>query len=276
MTPKFLEPASQWGGVAADQVSAIANIGLLITAIITAYLALQSMRQARDIEQRANRPMMVAEVVAPSEEFEEVGLRVTNVGRTVARNVRVSFDPPLPEPDLERLNARSDSHYYATNMEALRAIFDGRVFLSWTPGMEVDAKYWAAPKGFNPWRPLPDSAEGVPPEQKVVIDFEDEAGNAYRDEYVLDVHTVLGLRFKDSEFKKIRKAIEAVGNYVSSTASEVGRVADYMHSTPEQLAKEDEERRERAIHAIEYLRSLKVESPSTPRRKEREHGPEGT
>ena len=276
MTPKFLEPASQWGGVAADQVSAIANIGLLITAIITAYLALQSMRQARDIEQRANRPMMVAEVVAPSEEFEEVGLRVTNVGRTVARNVRVSFDPPLPAPDLERLNARSDSRYYATNMEALRAIFDGRLFLTWTPGMEVNAKYWAAPKGFNPWRPLPDSAEGVPPEQKVIIDFEDEAGNAYRDEYVLDIHTVLGLRFKDSEFKKIRKAIEAVGKYLSSTVSEVGRVADYMHSTPEQLAKEDEERRERAIHAIEYLRSLEVESPSTPRRKEREHGPEGT
>ena len=60
----------------ADWVSAVANIGLLVAAIITAYLALQSMRQARDIEQRANRPMMVAEIVAPDDEVEEVGLRV--------------------------------------------------------------------------------------------------------------------------------------------------------------------------------------------------------
>lgn len=218
MKSNFLEPTSQWGGVTADQVNAFANIGLLITAIITAYLALQSMKQARDIEQRANRPMMVAEIMAPGEELEEVGLRVRNAGKTVARNVRVSFDPPLPEPDLEQLNMRSDSHYYATNMEAITSIFDDRVFLTWTPGMEVNAKYWAAPKDFNPWQPLPDSAEGVPPEQKVIVDFEDEPGNAYRDEYVLDIHTVLGLRFKDSEFKKTRKAVEAAGEYVSSVA----------------------------------------------------------
>lgn len=251
----------------ADWVSAVANIGLLVTAIITAYLALQSMRQARDIEQRANRPMMVAEVVAPDDEVEEVGLRVKNVGRTVAKNVRVSFDPALPEPDLKKLNTRSNSHYYATNMEALGAIFGDRVFLTWTPGMEVTAKYWAAPKNFNPWQPLPDSAEGVPPEQKVIIHFEDELGKTYRDEYVLDIHTIIGLRFRDSEFKKIRKAIETVAKYMSSTASEVGRVAEYMHRSPEQIAAESEERRQKALKAIEYLRRLEVAPQNSDREK---------
>lgn len=259
-----------------DQVNAFANVGLLLTAIITACLALQSMRQARDIEQRANRPMMVAEVIAPGEELEEVGLRVKNVGKTVARNVQVSFDPPLPEPNLEKLNSRSASEYYATNMEALHAIFDGRTFLTWTPGMEVEAKYWAAPENFNPWLPLPDSAEGVPPEQKVVICFEDEVGNHFQDHYVLDVHTVLGLRFKDSEFKKMRRAIEEVGKYVSSAASELSRTADYMHRTPEELAEEEEQRRQRALNAVEYLRGLNVVTPPIQRRDEHERGSNGT
>lgn len=172
------------------------------------------MRQARDIENRANRPMMVAEIVPPEGTKDEVGLRVTNAGKSVARNVLVEFDPPLPEPDLNRLNQQGDATYYATNIEQLNNIFEGRKFLTWTPGMEVTAPYWAPPKTLGLDSGLSESAEGVPAVQKVVVKFQDERGIHYQDTFALDVHTVLGLRFSETEQAKIRKELNRLANSV--------------------------------------------------------------
>lgn len=85
---------------------------------------------------------------------DDAGLRVRNVGRTVARDVRVQFDPPLPQADLDRLNADTPSgdFYYVTNVDVLQNVFEDRVYRTWTPGMDVAVKYWVAPDSFDPRR----------------------------------------------------------------------------------------------------------------------------
>lgn len=243
MSPTFLEPSSQWSGLTADHINAGANVGLLFTAIITAYLALQSMRQARDIEKRSNRPMMIAEIVPPSTEYEEVGLRISNVGRSVARNVQVEFDPPLPEPDLDRLNSESASLYNFTNIERLRMIFEDRIFETWTPGMEVTAAYWAVPNGLEVNQALEESAEGVPAEQRVVIEFKDEGGENYTDTFTLDVHMILGLRFSDSELTKMRKSTEKIARTGENLIGSAEKIAQYIRYSSEELEQAERDRR---------------------------------
>ena len=92
-----------------ERVNAASNVGLLVTAIMTAVLALGSMRQSRAIEVRANRPMMTAEALPPEGAGHPLKFLVTNRGRTVARNVSVSFEPPLtPRPGTTQRQFRCD------------------------------------------------------------------------------------------------------------------------------------------------------------------------
>ncbi len=220
----------------AERTSAVANIGLLFTAIVSAIVALRSMKQSRDIEHRANRPMMIAEVVPPTDRREEVGLRIANLGRSVAKDVQVKFDPELPEPDLDALNrrVRPGTQYSSTNIEEVLAIFDDRTFKTWTPGMEVTAQYWAVPKDFDRSN-VGDSAEGVPPRQGVKIAYKDEIGCRYEEEFVLDVHTVLGLRFAKSEAQKHQEAIVGLSQELKSIAAaahEIARCVRYDSEEP--------------------------------------------
>lgn len=95
---------------------------------MTAVLALGSMRQSRAIEVRANRPMMTAKALPPEGAGDPLKFLVTNRGRTVARNVSVSFEPPLPHPDLERLNASSDTTFSTPQLRGSTAYTeDGRL-----------------------------------------------------------------------------------------------------------------------------------------------------
>ena len=231
----------------AERISAAANAGLLLTAIRSACVALRSMEQSRDIEHRANRPMMIAEVVPPTDRREEVGLRVANLGRSVAKDVQVKFDPELPEPDLDVLNtrARSGTQYNSTNLEEVLAIFDRRTFNTWTPGMEVTAQYWAVPKDFDR-SDVGESAEGVPARQGVLIAYKDEVGCRYEEEFILDIHTVLGLRFTKSEAQKHREAIEGLNQELRSIAGATREMARCLCYGPEEPTSEGRRRQRRS------------------------------
>lgn len=244
-----------------DRVNASANVGLLLTAIVTAVLALKSMQQARDIERRANRPMMIAEIIPPDRVDGEVSFRVANMGRSVAKNVTLEFDPPLPEPDLERLNEQSSSTYNFTNIARLNVIFVDRTFLTWTPGMEVTAMYWAVPKDFDPMSSVGDSAEGVPPEQGVILRFDDEAGESYVDKFTLDVHTVLGVTFVDSEEKRLRQLMQKLVRQNESNMKAIWQVAHNLRYSREELAEQDRQKLEK-IRRIQQRES----SESRPER----------
>lgn len=182
-----------------ERVNAASNVGLLVTAIMTAVLALGSMRQSRAIEVRANRPMMTAEALPPEGAGHPLKFLVTNRGRTVARNVSVSFEPPLPHPDLERLNASSDATFFYTPIERINHIYGGRAFDTWTPGMSIAADYWVLPNGSNAKTPPSNSAEGIPSSQGVRIQYQDETGKNYNDFFELDIRIAFASTFSEKD-----------------------------------------------------------------------------
>lgn len=198
-----LEPALHWSWWTAERLSAAAKVGLLTTAVVTAFLALQTIKQTQKIEMRANRPMMTAEIVPPAGTYGDVGLRIVNRGRTVAHNVQVLFEPPLPDPDLARLNENARAHFFRTRVEAVRAIFSDVTYPTWPPGMEVTVRYWVPPKDFDPFNKLGISAEGIPPQQAVRIRYEGEGSRSVRyvEDFVLDIRAVIGAEFRSSEAK---------------------------------------------------------------------------
>ena len=60
-----------------------------------------------DVAMELSRPRMNAFLGSPTHEKGYLPLVVENVGKSPARNVTVKFNPPLPEPDVDRLNANT-------------------------------------------------------------------------------------------------------------------------------------------------------------------------
>lgn len=60
-----------------------------------------------DVASELSRPRMNAYLGSPTNEKGYLPLVVENVGQSPARDVTVEFVPPLPEPDVTRLNANT-------------------------------------------------------------------------------------------------------------------------------------------------------------------------
>lgn len=184
-----------------DRTQVLLNLGLLILASISAFLALRSLRLSRQIEINANRPMMTARVVSPEFHYDVIRFEVANLGKSVAKNVRVKFDPPLPEPNLERArkNCKSIHNPHVPPLARVHALFRDQVFSTWVPGTIASVAYWLPPKDkLTKEGELPRSAEGVPANQDVIITFEDELGNKYSESFELNVRPVIGLDFRQT------------------------------------------------------------------------------
>lgn len=180
--------------------SVLINLGLLITAIVTAFLALKSLRQSRQIEINANRPMMMAEILPPENHKSDLYFQIANYGKSVAKNVEITFDPPLPTPDVDKLNKNTppSTLYNQSLLERVNNMFKDKIYRTWVPGFKVSVSYWSPSTDFCPSKNLCESAEGVPIDQKVIINFDDELGNSYSDEFELNVRLVIGCDFKSN------------------------------------------------------------------------------
>lgn len=84
-----------WTAARVASAAAVSGAGM---AAITGTTAIRTLRHNRRATQRTTRPMMVG-TLKPSGKTSAM-LEVTNTGPSIARNVTVSFDPPLPEHDM--------------------------------------------------------------------------------------------------------------------------------------------------------------------------------
>lgn len=82
-----------WGAVNAWLSGPAGGLAAVLTAIIAIFAIGQTARDAREKAQ----PVVVAELRYAEEARSAIDLVVRNAGPTVARSVRVTFDPPLPE-----------------------------------------------------------------------------------------------------------------------------------------------------------------------------------
>lgn len=81
-----------------EWVTAVAAVATAVITLGAALVALGQLRAAREEQRQVNRPMMIAEYEIPAGAGAPRGISVQNIGRTIAHDVRISFEPPLPDP----------------------------------------------------------------------------------------------------------------------------------------------------------------------------------
>lgn len=172
-----------------------------IATVATAVVAIWTLLALRQDSADRTRPVMVAELrhavlTANSE------LRVSNVGQSVARNVTVEFDPPLPVlPEEEQ----------AGILEPFLQRRYSRVIPTFPPGFVMD----------NYYQDQTEDSEPVPGEFTVRIAYFDVSGRRYIDEYVLSMESVRdqsgaypGSRGDTALQLRLAKAVEAIARGV--------------------------------------------------------------
>lgn len=140
-----------------------------------AFNGVRTLRQARKDSKNRGRPMLAAELRRIPYVKATLTLVIRNLGPTIARNVRVTFDPPIPDPD-PQVAAQSVTPFLKRRYAQPIATF--------TPGMEL-ANVWfvGRPGDGGQWQ----NAEPTPERCVVTLCYESTDGTEYKDEFNIDV-----------------------------------------------------------------------------------------
>jgi hypothetical protein len=162
----MLEPAE----IAAGAACAAALAGWVAAINASRTLA----RQRRDSRERS-RPMVAAELRDQPYASATQALVIRNLGPTIARNVRITFDPEIPDPvDPKQSVTPFLKRRYAAPIPVL------------TPGMELDNIWFSGEPSSSGWsntEPMPDTCT-------VRIAYDAPDGTRYDDEFPIDVGVI--------------------------------------------------------------------------------------
>lgn len=183
-----------------------------------------------DVAMELSRPRMNAFLGSPTHEKGYLPLVVENVGKSPARNVTVKFNPPLPEPDVDRLNANTSElvDYKKSPVELSLAKYEGKTFKTWAPNQSTSVPFWATKFERFPLREageskrfvnadgtpadavlkreesdgamlLDESGDGIPADVEVIISYEDDNGKKYEDSVSLNPDLWVSTTFSSKE-----------------------------------------------------------------------------
>lgn len=203
-----MEWISQYSGqitAVAAVVTAVATVALVIPGV---WAILSAKRDSRD----RTRPVMVAELGHHHEDPMILIVIVRNAGPTVARNVRLTFNPELP-------NSEADRDRYA---KYLRTMF-GDVIPTVAPGQVFS----------NPWHTR--DRDGVPGECTVTVRYEDTRGRKYEDSYLISIQPFLGALIVEAS-----GSIRGLLKKLSEEARTQNRTLGQMNRILETLRRDDE------------------------------------
>lgn len=137
--------------------------------------AVRTLRHNRRATQQSTRPMMVATLRATGDR--SAGIEVTNAGKSIARNVVVTFDPPLP------------THEHTPDGQLSMLTFIRRRYSkpvdTWVPGTIARSEFLTIVGGPDEQGRLV-NADGIPRDTWIVFAYEDDNGTTYTDRISLD------------------------------------------------------------------------------------------
>lgn len=163
-----------WLAASAASVSAVAAFTSAGAAIWSARNGNRTLKRAEMDSQARTRPTVVAELRNEPHARATQLLVIKNYGPTVARDVVVTFDPPLPDPSQDIANQSTTPFLKRRYAEPIPVL---------APGTELDNIYFSGKESGNGWvnfEPLPDKVT-------VTISYLAPDDRQYTDEYKLDV-----------------------------------------------------------------------------------------
>ncbi|NGO45993.1 COG1361 family protein [Streptomyces ureilyticus] len=194
-------------------ISSGAAVGGAGAAWFASINGVRTLRQTRADSVNRSRPMVAAEFRDAYPAHATLYLVVRNYGPSVAKNVRVTFTPEIPDPNPEKAE-RSVIPYLKERY--------GRVIPTLTPETELKNVYFSGRAGeddvFVNW-------EDVPDQLRVTITYEStDRKQSYEDTYDLDVALMQGetrvtsSRSIEKQVQEIRKALQGIQSAARSIA----------------------------------------------------------
>jgi hypothetical protein len=147
--PVWLSP---WEWTAADWA------GLqFVVLVIAALVALRQVNEARRVREERARPFVVIDL----EVFQTIAqFKITNLGSTIARSVRFSFEPPLQSSgdSVEGVTPLAETNLFKVGIPSL------------APGKEVVALFDQLPDRLS---------KGLPDDYEVTVSYDDASGKRF-------------------------------------------------------------------------------------------------
>lgn len=166
-----------------QRVAAGAAVVAAGAAVTAAFSGVRTLRQNRQDSRARNRPMVAAELREVRYVKGTQILVVRNYGPSIARNVRVSFAPEIPDPDDPSKSVTPFlKRRYADPVPVL------------TPGMELDNVYFSGQQEGGGWV----NREPTPEQVIVTITYENDAGDEFTDEFPLDTDLIRNRTYTES------------------------------------------------------------------------------
>lgn len=186
-----------------QRVAAGAAVVASGAAVTAATSGVRTLHQNRRDSKGRNRPMVAAELrEVPYVKGTQV-LVVRNYGPSIARNVRVTFEPEIPDPDDPSTSVTPFlKRRYANPIPVL------------TPGMELDNVYFSGHQEGGAWV----NHEPTPEQVTVTVVYENDAGDEFKDELPLDTNLIRNRTYTESsaspevQMKVLAKSVKVLAD----------------------------------------------------------------
>ena len=186
----------------ADRLVAAAAVGQLIILIAAALFARAQVREARVLREDQARPFVVVDL-EPAQSPPLLILVVANLGKTMARNVRIEVDPPLVSTVYDSLSSPIGSLKLFT--EPIPSL---------VPGRRIELLFDSLAARTE--RELPDS-------YRVRLTYDGEGGRAFTDEQRLDLDLYRAMRmvWRDT-VHDVSKTLKTIEGYLGRWSASGG------------------------------------------------------
>lgn len=166
-----------------QRVATGASVVAAGAAVTAATSGVRTLRQNRRDSKARSRPMVAAELRdVPYVKGTQI-LVVRNYGPSIARNVRVSFDPEIPDPEDPTTSVTPFlKRRYANPIPVL------------TPGMELDNVYFSGQREGGSWV----NREPTPEQAIAQITYKNDAGDEFTDMFPLDTNLIRNRTYTES------------------------------------------------------------------------------
>jgi hypothetical protein len=194
-------------------VGALAGAVSALVILAAAWVAQSQLREARVLRENQTRPFVVIEF--HPEPTSVINVRISNLGSTMARDVRFSINPPL-----------------VTTHEAQWHIMDQQIFQSGigslAPGRVIEFF-------FDTWI----GRDNINGRHKVTVTYRGDGDRAYRDVLDLDLGVFHGTHFiRRNGLHDIHKQLEDIAGTLRDFKAWGGGL---LSKSPADVAKEEEE-----------------------------------
>lgn len=178
-----------------------------LAAITTACVGVLTLIRASADGRKRSQPSVIAEVRPASGSHSVIDFVVKNTGPTVARDVSVSFDPPISIPE-----ERKDEPLVASYLIQRYSVPIPTI----APGQELTNAYWVGERrseGFE-------NSEPTPEKVTVVVRYRGIGRRWLRESFVLTVDTVtLNTWSRSHSTNSVENRLKSVADSLKSIAS---------------------------------------------------------